>query len=96
MTTMDNYGCSSLHLRWDLPSILHAVYKLVGGFNPSEKYESQWEGLLDNPQPNILSYIRLLIKLVIVGLLEWLPFIGTRWCPQFKKVVFLKLLFDSY
>ena len=21
------------------------IYKLVGGFNPSEKYESQWEGL---------------------------------------------------
>ena len=25
------------------------MFSLVGGFNPSEKYESQWDGLSGNP-----------------------------------------------
>ena len=33
--------CRTCHIK--IPEVLH--FQLVGGFNPSEKYESQWEGL---------------------------------------------------
>jgi len=49
---------------WDMISQTADIRLLVGGFNPSEKYESQWEGLshilwkikdVPNHQPDYLG-----------------------------------------